>query len=177
MRTKFLRVFSFSGMLLLAACGNNSQDGSVIRISHAKPDDDNMVRANRYLNTRDGLVVDGYIQRHGLKMNRSDFGFYYRCVEKGGAKKIVKGSVVLYTYRVRLVDGTLLDSSGTELSQLVIDKSDGIAGLHEGLKYFHEGDSAQFIFIPHFAYGLVGDGAKIPSRATLVYDVRIKSVQ
>lgn len=177
MRTKFLRVFSFSGMLLLAACSNNTQEGSVNRISHAKPDDDNMIRANRYLNSRDMLVVKGYIERHGLKMSLSDFGFYYRCVEKGGAKKIEKGSVVLYTYKVRLIDGTLLDSSNTELSQIVVDKSDGIAGLHEGLKYFHEGDSAQFIFIPHFAYGLVGDGDKIPSRATLVYEVRIKSVQ
>jgi len=74
-------------MLLLAACSNNSQEGSVNRISHAKPDDDNMIRANRYLNSRDMLVVKGYIERHGLKMSLSDFGFYYRCVEKGGGEE------------------------------------------------------------------------------------------
>ena len=119
-----------------------------------------MLRANRYLNKKDMLVVEGYIERHGLKMKLSDFGFFYRCVEKGGGKPIKSGSVVLYSYKVRLIDGTLLDSTGAELAQVMVDKSDGIAGLHEGLKYFHEGDSAQLIFTPHFAFGLVGDGEK-----------------
>ena len=177
MLTKLLKASSILGMMLLAACSNNPQEGYVKHQTNYSVEENKMLRANRYLNTKDMLVVEGYIERHGLKMNLSDFGFYYRCVEKGGSKEIKSGSVVLYSYKVRLIDGTLLDSSGTDLAQVVIDKSDGIAGLHEGLKYFHEGDSTQFIFTPHSAYGLVGDGEKIPSRATLVYDIRIKSVQ
>jgi FKBP-type peptidyl-prolyl cis-trans isomerase len=177
MQTKLLKASSILGVILLAACSNNSQEGYVKHQTSYSVEENKMLRANRYLNKKDMLVVEGYIERHGLKMNLSDFGFYYRCVEKGGSKEVKSGSVVLYSYKVQLIDGTPLDSSGVELAQLVIDKSDGIAGLHEGLKYFHEGDSAQFIFTPHSAYGLVGDGEKIPSRATLVYDVRIKSVQ
>jgi FKBP-type peptidyl-prolyl cis-trans isomerase len=177
MQTKLLKASSILGVMLLAACSNNPQEGVVNHHTNYSVEEGKMLRANRYLNTKDMLVVEGYIERHGLTMKLSDFGFYYRCVQKGGSKKIKAGSVVLYSYKVCLIDGTLLDSSGTDLAQVVVDKSDGIAGLHEGLKYFHEGDSAQFIFTPHSAYGLVGDGNKIPSRATLVYDLRIKSVQ
>lgn len=174
---RLLRVSSALFLLLLAGCSNAPQDGYVKIHSSSPSNEDKMLRANRYLNTKDMLVVDGYIERHGVKMALSDFGFYYRCVEHGGAKPIKSGSVVLYEYKVHLIDGTPLDSTGAELAQIVIDKSDGIAGLHEGLKLFHEGDSAQFIFTPHSAFGLVGDGEKIPSRATLVYNVRVKSVQ
>lgn len=163
--------------MLLAACSNNSQEGYVKHQTNYSVEENKLLRANRYLNKKDMLVVEGYIERHGIKMNLSDYGFFYRCVEKGGDKGIKSGSVVLYDYKVSLIDGTPLDSSGTDLAQIVIDKSDGIAGLHEGLKCFHEGDSVQFIFTPHSAYGLVGDGKKIPSRATLVYDVRVKSVE
>ena len=177
MQTKLLKASSIVAVMLLAACGNSPQEGYVSHNTGNSANEDKMLRANRYLNKKDMLVIEGYIERHGLKMSLSDFGFYYQCLEKGGSKAIKKGSTVLYEYKVQLIDGTPLDSTGTELAQIVIDKSDGIAGLHEGIKLFHEGDSALLIIPPHSAYGLVGDGDKIPARATLVYSIRIKSVQ
>lgn len=177
MQTKLLKASSIVMLMLLAACSNSPQEGYVSHNTSHAVNEDKMLRANRYLNKKDMLVIEGYIERHGLKMSLSDFGFYYQCIKKGGSKPIEKGSTVLYEYKVQLIDGTPLDSTGTELAQIVIDKSDGIAGLHEGLKLFHEGDSALFIIPPIAAYGLVGDGDKIPARATLVYSIRIKSVQ
>lgn len=172
-----LRASSIAALMLLAACSNSPQEGYVSHRTGQSATEDKMLRANRYLNKKDMLVIEGYIERHGLKATLSDYGFYYQRLEKGGSKPIAAGSTVLYEYKVSLIDGTPLDSTGTEFAQIVIDKSDGIAGLHEGLKLFHEGDSALLIIAPHSAYGLVGDGDKIPARATLVYSIRIKSVQ
>lgn len=177
MPIKLLKASSILWMLILVACSNGTEEGYVNHHTTNRVEEGKMLRANRYLNKKDMLVVEGYIERHGVRMALSDYGFYYRCVEKGGGSKIKEGSVVLYAYKIHLIDGTPLDSSATELAQIIVDKSGGIAGLHEGLKLFSEGDSAQLIFTPHLAYGLLGDGEKIPSRATLVYDIRIKSVQ
>lgn len=178
MQIRSLKVFSLFCTALLYSCTGNQDEGIVNHQQAYSTDNDKMLRANRYLNMRDQVVVEGYIERHGLKMKQSDFGFYYRCVEKGhSSRRIGTGDQVLYSYRMQLIDGTPIDSSGTELAQITIDKSDGIAGLHEGLKYFQEGDSIQLILTPNLAYGLVGDGEKVPSRATLVYSIRIKSVQ
>lgn len=177
MLPKLLRAFSIAGLALLVSCSGNSEDGVVYHTSARSVSENKLLRANRYLNLKDMLVVKGYIGRHGLKMNFSDLGYYYSSSQGGNGRKIEKGSVVLYDYRVKLIDGTLLDSSNNGLGQIVIDKSDGITGLHEGLKHFREGDTATFIFLPHLAYGLIGDGEKIPARSTLVYEIAIKSVR
>ena len=51
------------------------------------------------------------------------------------------------------------------------------SGLEEGILLMKTGGKAKFILPPHLAYGLPGDGKKIPARAILVYDVELLSIQ
>lgn len=46
-------------------------------------------------------------------------------------------------------------------------------GLNEGLRMLKPGSEAIFIIPPFLAYGLIGDGKMIPSRAVIVYNVSI----
>lgn len=178
MLIKLLRASSFIGLLFLAGCSGNREEGVVNHHSYANLEDDKLLRANRYLIQKDMEVIKGYIGRHEMKVTFSDLGYYYGILENARkGKPIKKGDVVLYSYKVKLIDGTPLDSSGHELAQIVIDKSAGITGLHDGFKHFAAGDSLTLILPPHVAFGLLGDGDKIPGRATLVYNIRIKSVQ
>lgn len=178
MQIRLLKVFSLAVVAILASCSNaDESDGVSRRLEKTPARDSKMLRANRYLNMRDQLVIKGYIERQQLKMKSSGLGYYYMKSAKGNGAPIKSGSVVLYSYKVKLIDGTPLDSSSKDLAQITIDKSEAISGLHDGLKNAVEGDSLQFIFPPYLAYGLLGDGDKIPARATLVYSIKVKSVK
>lgn len=175
---KFVKAFNIVFSVLLVACGNGREEGYVVPKHRLNMDGDKMLRANRYLIKKDMEIIKSYVHRHELTMSFSDLGYYYGFLGKQSqGKSIKKGSVVLFDYKINAIDGTMLDSSNNELGQIVVDKSAGISGLHDGLKKLREGDSAIFIFPPHLAYGLIGDGDKIPSRATLVYHIKIKSVE
>lgn len=177
MLIRLIKASSVAVMLLLAGCGGEPQEGHVISHNVQAKNEDKLLRANRYLIRKDMEMIKGYISRHDLSMVFADLGYYYSVVERGSGGGITKGKVVLFSYRINLIDGTPIDSSGTELSQVVVDKSQAITGIHDGLKKLHEGDSAIFIFPPHVAYGLLGDGVKIPRRSTLVYSIKVKSVK
>ncbi len=47
------------------------------------------------------------------------------------------------------------------------------SGLHHGVKHLSVGDKAKFILPSHLAFGTYGDGEKIPSKATLLYDLEL----
>ncbi len=51
------------------------------------------------------------------------------------------------------------------------------AGLNQGLRMLKPGGEAIFILPPFLAYGLKGDGNKIPSRSVIVYEIKILNSQ
>jgi FKBP-type peptidyl-prolyl cis-trans isomerase FkpA len=79
-------------------------------------------------------------------------------------------------YECRLIDGTVCYSSDDlGPKQVSIGKTDIEPGLNEGLRLLKPGAEAVFILPPFLAFGLVGDGKKIPPRTIIVYDVSILS--
>jgi FKBP-type peptidyl-prolyl cis-trans isomerase len=50
-------------------------------------------------------------------------------------------------------------------------------GLNQGLRMLKRGGEALFILPPFLAYGLKGDGNKIPSRSVLIYEIKILNGQ
>ena len=77
-------------------------------------------------------------------------------------------------YECFLLDGTLCYSSTEQgPKDIVIGRADIEPGMNEGLKLLRRGAEAIFILPPFLAYGLVGDGKKIPPRSTIVYNVSI----
>jgi FKBP-type peptidyl-prolyl cis-trans isomerase len=77
-------------------------------------------------------------------------------------------------YECSLLDGTDCYSS-KELGPkaVVLGRSEMEAGLNQGLRMLKPGGEAIFILPPFLAYGLPGDGKKIPSRAVIVYHITI----
>ena len=57
--------------------------------------------------------------------------------------------------------------------EIVLGRSQLEPGLNEGLRMLKTGAEATFILPPFLAYGLIGDGKKIPSRAVIIYNVNI----
>ncbi len=77
-------------------------------------------------------------------------------------------------YNCSLLDGTICyssEESGPE--EVLIGRSEMTAGLNQGLRMLKPGGEAVFIIPPYLAYGLKGDGNKIPARSIIVYEIRI----
>jgi FKBP-type peptidyl-prolyl cis-trans isomerase len=73
-----------------------------------------------------------------------------------------------------LLDGTLCYSSADlGPKEIVLGKTELEPGMNEGLRLLKPGAEALFILPPFLAFGLVGDGKKIPPRTIIVYSVSI----
>jgi FKBP-type peptidyl-prolyl cis-trans isomerase FkpA len=131
---------------------------------------------NRYLVQKDRERIESYISRRNLNMTESGTGVWYEIKSEGEGSYLKDNDPVLLEYECSLLDGTKCYSSG-ELGpkELVLGKSPMEAGLNQGLRLLKHGGEAIFIIPPYLAYGLVGDGNKIPSRAVIVYNVKVQS--
>ncbi len=45
--------------------------------------------------------------------------------------------------------------------------------MKQGILFLKTGDRVKFILPSHLAFGLAGDGDKIPAKAALVYDIEL----
>jgi FKBP-type peptidyl-prolyl cis-trans isomerase len=144
------------------------------------PDKEAIIKANQQI-VRDNIktIRDSAVNRKWNLVQTGTGVFYHRYDEKPGprAGKISPGDRVSLVYKLSLLDGTeCYSSSNSGVKQFVVEKSEAEAGLHEVVQLLQPGDSARIVIPPHRAFGLVGDGNRIPSQATLVYEIRIIAV-
>lgn len=136
-----------------------------------------MEKVNKFLVVKDEEVIKNFISRMGWEMARTETGLWYMIMEKGDGPAVEPGKTVVYDYRISLLDGTLCYSSEKDGTKTIRTGYSGEgAGLEEGILMLREGGHARFIMPPHLAFGLVGDGNRIPARVTLVYEVRVLDV-
>jgi FKBP-type peptidyl-prolyl cis-trans isomerase FkpA len=141
-----------------------------------RPGSREMTELNRYLVQKDKEIIQNYIERKDLKMKESPTGLWYLIKNEGSGQFIKDNDRVVMEYECQLIDGTVCYSSD-DLGprQVIIGKTDIEPGLNEGLRLLKPGAEALFILPPFLAFGLVGDGKKIPPRTIIVYRVSILS--
>jgi len=157
-------------LLLFTSCRNYSEKKEpVVRRSKEE-----MTDVNRYMVTKDRERIESYIERKELEMEESPTGLWFKINKEGEGPQFNDGDRIIFSYSCSLLDGTLCYNS-EELGpkDIVLGKSALEAGLNEGLRMLRPGADAVFILPPFMAFGLIGDGKKIPSRAILVYNVTI----
>lgn len=144
-----------------------------------RPDTESLYRANQKLikdyekRIRERAATQGWILRE------TGTGVFFQVMGKPGIEKpkIEAGDRVSLEYRLSLLDGTSLYSSKADgLKQFAVDRSEAEPGLHEAIKFLSAGDSARVIIPPQRAFGLTGDGNRIPPGAILVYEIKVDSV-
>ncbi len=162
-----LLIFS---LIFVYSChnGNNRQ------ITPAGPGKDEMVDLNRYMVQKDREIIQSYIERKKLNMKESPSGLWYMIVSPGNGGNLKENDRIFMNYECDLLDGTRCYSSDTlGIKEIAIGKSKIERGLTEGLKLMKRGSEAIFILPPFLAYGLLGDGKKIPPRAIIIYKISI----
>jgi FKBP-type peptidyl-prolyl cis-trans isomerase len=103
-------------------------------------------------------------------------GLQYRIQRSGTGKRPGGGDVVRLSYAIRLINGTLVDSTTPVLPAALAMSSLAMAGLAEALSLMHEGDRWQLVIPANLAFGDKGamNGA-IPPSQTLVMDLTLVS--
>jgi FKBP-type peptidyl-prolyl cis-trans isomerase FklB len=101
-------------------------------------------------------------------------GLQYRIVRSGTGKRPGGRDVVRLAYGIRLINGTLVDSTTPVLPATLAMSSVGLAGLAEALSLMHVGDHWQLALPSNLAFGgkEAMNGA-IPPGQTLVMDVSL----
>jgi len=135
---------------------------------------ENLIKANRGLVTKDQDDIANFISKKGWNMKKTETGLWYEIIQFNKGKKALLGKVAHLKYTLSLLDGTLCYTSDSlGVKSFKIGQGGVESGLEEGVLLLSEGDIARFIMPPHLAYGLLGDENKIPSRCTIVYNVEL----
>lgn len=102
-------------------------------------------------------------------------GLQYRILRTGFGRRPAPGDIVRLFYSIRLIDGTLVDSTTPSLPASLAVDTVTMRGLSEALQLMHEGDRWQLVVPTALAFGVKGQGTAIPPNQTLVFDVTLVS--
>lgn len=170
-----IRILAFTLSVLMAlSCTTGSRRAEPERI----PGKDELADLNRYLVSKDRERIENYIERRNLDMTETRSGLWYKIESEGTGKHLSDNDRVLLEFECTLLDGTFCYSSKEEgPREVVIGRSRIEPGLDQGLRMLKPGGKALFIIPPFLGWGLPGDGKKIPSRAVIVYNVKVVDIK
>ena len=139
---------------------------------------DELLKINHYMVRRNQEMIENFIRRTCWDMKRTGTGLWYMVIEPGKGPLVKDGNTAVFRYKIRLIDGEVVDSSASGHPQSFIVGHGGVeSGLEEGIRLLHKGDSARFILPPHLAHGNFGDSRKIPPGAILIYDLKLLMIR
>jgi FKBP-type peptidyl-prolyl cis-trans isomerase FkpA len=167
-----MTIRSLSIILLLISFGCGSEPGK--KSENNRPDKKEMEELNRYFVQKDRERIENYIERKSLSMTELPSGLWYQILSDGEGVCFSDNSRIVFDYECSLLDGKICYSSEQSgPKEIILGRSEIEAGLNQGLRFLKPGSRAIFIIPPFLAYGLKGDGEKIPARAIIVYNISI----
>ena len=113
-------------------------------------------------------------KREGIKVTES--GLQYEVLESGKGDSPKASDNVEVHYTVKLIDGTVFDSSVERGVPASFGVTQVIPGWVEALQLMHEGDKWRLYIPSDLAYGPNGAGGVIGPNMTLIFDVELLRV-
>lgn len=109
---------------------------------------------------------------------KTESGLMYLIEEEGNGPKPTVGQQVHVHYELKLVNGTVVDSSFQRGQPIAISIGVGqvIPGWDEGILLLNEGSKATLVVPSDLGYGPAGAGGVIPPNATLIFKVELVKV-
>lgn len=170
---KYILLICFLAVLLVAtSCGGESPERKE-RVPE-KEMRESLLEANKQVVKTEEQHIEDFLARYKWDMKETGTGLRYMVYERGEGQAIETGDLVEAEFELRLITGDLVYSSAREGNMVfTVGKAEVISGLEQGILLLHVGDKAKFIIPSHLAYGLLGDDNKIPTKATLIYDIHV----
>lgn len=169
--TKILSILSIF-VLMLSCANNNSQNNN--QVVDKKQLNDLLIEKNIDMLSLESQLIDEYIMRNNLDVIKTGTGLRYQILYDGDGEFVKKGDVVTIEYEIRLLNDEILYSSEKEGNKTFVVGRGGVeSGLEEAVLKLKRFSEAILILPSHLAYGIIGDGDKIPHRSVLIYKVKI----
>lgn len=158
------------GTVLLTSCHN---DPPIVGAPMSQNDDykENMINANRTIAQSEETSISEYVARRGWEMQKLSNGVRVWEYASGAGQKVDYEDSVTVVYSVEAINGTLIYTQEEET--FVAGRKPQMVGLDDAVLTLHYGSRAKVILPSHLAYGIAGDGDRIPSSAILVLDVSV----
>lgn len=122
--------------------------------------------------------IDRFIEERKWPMEVTDTGLRYWIYQETQGRKPIAEDIVAISYSITLLDGeAVYETTDNNPKYVRIERDDVEPGLHEALQLMRIGERAKFILPSHLAFGFSGDARKIPSNASLLYDIHLISIQ
>ncbi|MFQ3578736.1 MAG: FKBP-type peptidyl-prolyl cis-trans isomerase [Bacteroidales bacterium] len=138
---------------------------------------ENLVGVHKYLVGKDADSIKRYSDSNYLDLQESRTGLWYRVYCMGNGEPIKTGDRVSIDYRVSFLNNkTVYTSDSIGIKHFIVGRGGVESGLEEGILLMCKGDSALFVMPPHLAYGVAGDGRKIPRLSIIKYNVTVVDV-
>jgi FKBP-type peptidyl-prolyl cis-trans isomerase len=165
-----------SSFLLVAACKNNRQKQP--ELTEKTLSNEQWIALNKAYVAEENDQIESLLLRYQWPVVTTATGVRYWINEKGSGKKINNGDEITYSYSIRLINGNEVYNSNVDgLRVSKLGASEVPAGLEEIILTMHQGDAAKIIIPSYLAYGVAGDGDRIPSKSTLIYEIKILEVK
>lgn len=173
---KYLSLLALS---LVLGCGPGGENPENLNLKQNPPQQrrESNIEAHRAVLQKEIESIEAYIADRDLDVNRNGTGIYYQIDSLGSGPNPQTGDEVSYTYKISMLNGSVLYESEANAAKLLIDQEDAEIGLHEALKMMRLGDKGFFILPSHRAFGVAGDQNKVPPFTALVYQLEILEIQ
>lgn len=157
--------------LLASACGDNVP---IIEVEDQSVKlKENMINANKLVIQSENTQIDSYIQRHGWNMQSLPCGARYCITHAGSGISVRSDDTIAVTYRLETLDETPIYTK--QVDTLVVGRLQVTQALDDLLPLLRSDSEAILIAPSNCAYGVAGDGDRVPSRTVIVY--KIKSIK
>jgi len=128
---------------------------------------------------KDDAVLQEYIKKNNLTVQKTPSGIYYQVLKPGTGAKPTPGQTVSVNYNGTLLSGKLFDSSDKAGKPIDFPLGQGavIPGWDEGIALLNKGSKAILLIPSPLAYGTRGAGADIPADSPLRFEVELVGIQ
>ena len=155
-------------VLMMTACGDRTP------VIDLEPDNssrykENMINANRVVIQSEATQIEGYVKRRGLETKTLPCGALYYEYAHGNGEIINPDDTVVVTYRLEALDGTPFYTQQTDT--LTVGRRQVTVALDDLLQQLPCGSKAWLIAPSNAAYGVAGDGDRVPSRTVIIYNI------
>lgn len=132
---------------------------------------EHFINANRTIAQSEETSINEYVARRKWDMQKLPEGVRLWEYEKGRGPKVNVEDSVHIVYSVEAINGKLIYSDITD--DYVAGRRQQMIGLDQAVLQLNVGSRAKVILPSNLAYGIGGDGDRIPQSAILVIDVKV----
>jgi FKBP-type peptidyl-prolyl cis-trans isomerase len=130
----------------------------------------NLLAINKALAAKEDSILSQYAKRKDKTFLKTEIGLWYKINQVSKGRKLANRQSCRFTYRLMTLENQVLEEKERICT---IGKKEMIAGLEEGLKIMHIGESATFIIPWYLAYGMSGNKPLIPPYTSLILAVTL----